>query len=142
MPTKTVVLSESELPILIDSLMSLMKECSIFTFNGPLGAGKTTIIREMLKRSGITQKITSPTFAYINIYENEKGQHFYHFDLYRIESINQFLAAGFQEYLDVPDSWVFIEWPTIILPLIQEKLCSVTIDYADGSNKRLITYIW
>lgn len=142
MPTKSIVVNESELTLVVASLLALMDECSIFAFTGPLGAGKTTIVRQMLKQRGVQEKITSPTFAYLNIYENQAGQHFYHFDLYRITSLNDFLAAGFSEYLYQPKSWVFVEWPAPIMPLIQEKVCYVTIDYADGMDKRKITYSW
>jgi tRNA threonylcarbamoyladenosine biosynthesis protein TsaE len=107
------------------------------TFTGPLGAGKTTIIRELLRRSGVTGLITSPTFTYVNLYTNEQGQTFYHFDLYRIQTLDEFAHAGFDEYLYQPNSRCFIEWPAIIEPLLSSNVCRVTLDY-DGSDARMI----
>jgi tRNA threonylcarbamoyladenosine biosynthesis protein TsaE len=143
MNKKTFIVSEKELDQVIDYLFDLMKDIHIFTFIGSLGAGKTTIIRQILKKWGIEGKITSPTFSYLNIYVNNLGEHFYHFDLYRINTMDQFLAAGFDEYLHMPQSWSFIEWPTVILPLLnKEKSCNITIEYAENNAKRIISITW
>ena len=85
----------------------------------------------MLKQKGVAQPVTSPTFTYVNVYENDNGQLFYHFDLYRIETLDAFIAAGFNEYLYAPNSWAFIEWPEVIMPLLTEAVCHCTIDYHD-----------
>ena len=123
----------------VDELYALMNQVHIYTFSGPLGAGKTTFIRHLLRRCGIEQPITSPTFNYVNVYENTKGELFYHFDLYRISSLNEFIEAGFDEFLYVEKSWVFIEWPEIVIPLLKKGVCSIFIDYYDA--KRLVKYI-
>ena len=65
-------------------LNNFKDKCRIFTFTGPLGAGKTTLVQALLKASDVRDVITSPTFTYVNIYTNEVGQKFYHFDLYRL----------------------------------------------------------
>lgn len=139
MNKKIFIVSEKELDAVVDYLFDLMKNIHIFAFVGALGAGKTTLIRELLKRWGIEQKITSPTFGYLNIYENNVGHRFYHFDLYRLNTVEQFEAAGFEEYLHIPNSWVFIEWPALIMNKLHNKSCSVIIEYADDADKRKIT---
>jgi|SRR5579872_3364565 tRNA threonylcarbamoyladenosine biosynthesis protein TsaE len=129
----------------LDDISSVAKQLQeqldnyrIITFTGPLGAGKTTLVKELLKQSGVADVVTSPTFTYLNIYENKKGQRFYHFDLYRIETLDQFLEAGFDEYLNQPQSLVLIEWPEPILPLLKEGACHIKIEYAgDGRTLTL-----
>jgi tRNA threonylcarbamoyladenosine biosynthesis protein TsaE len=135
-----LIISIEEIDKVVDALYALMDKYKIFTFEGPLGAGKTTVIQELLKKCGIHQPITSPTFNYVNVYENQKGQLFYHFDLYRIQSIDDFVQAGFDEFLYLPDSWAFIEWPKVIMPLLRKQVCEVTINYA-RDNKRLVTFL-
>ena len=137
---KTIIFDESNITDVAQQLVALMPECRIFTFNGPLGAGKTTLIRSMLKECGVTQAITSPTFTYLNVYENQKGQLFYHFDLYRLASLEEFQAAGFDEYLYQSHSWAFIEWPAVIMPLLKEKVCHITLDYGANHTERILTY--
>ena len=137
MEKRTIVFNEFEIDDLAHQLVKQMKDCKIFTFTGPLGAGKTTLIARMLAQLGVKQTVTSPTFTYLNVYENEQGQLFYHFDLYRIATLNDFVAAGFDEYLYAPNSWAFIEWPAVIMPLLKEKVCLCEIDYYD--NQRTIT---
>jgi tRNA threonylcarbamoyladenosine biosynthesis protein TsaE len=135
MKEETIIFSESEITQVTDRLQDIMAHCSIFTFDGPLGAGKTTVIRELLKKCGVRELVTSPTFTYLNMYENNQGQLFYHFDLYRLENLEEFLAAGFNEYLYAPGSWVFIEWPEIIIPLLKEKVCFCKLDYYENQRK-------
>ena len=136
---KKIIYGLDEIETVVDSLISVMGQCQIFTFTGSLGAGKTTLIRAILRKCGVAEGvITSPTFTYLNLYENQRGQTFYHFDLYRIEKLEEFLAAGFNEYLYVPNSWVFIEWPEPILSLLKKNVCHCSIEY-QGENKREIT---
>ena len=109
--TEKLVYGLDEVEAVAQKLVRYLDTHQIMTFAGPLGAGKTTLIQTLLRACGITQPITSPTFTYLNQYENDQGKTFYHFDLYRIPSLNDFLAAGCDEYLYVPDSRVLIEWP-------------------------------
>ena len=78
-------------------IKSIMNDFSIFIFEGPLGTGKTTLIREILGACGVQEVITSPTFTYVNSYTNGKGERFHHFDLYRIGSIDEFFYMGFDQ---------------------------------------------
>lgn len=126
-----------DIPAVAAELKKMMSTVKVFTFVGPLGAGKTTLIKELLAQCGVTQTINSPTFTYMNVYDNQKNELFYHFDLYRINSLDEFLAAGFNEYLYVPNSWAFVEWPAVIMPLLKEKTCMCDIAY--NNEQRIIT---
>jgi len=130
-----IIFGEDEIDEVVDFLQNKLKECKIMAFSGPLGAGKTTLIRSLLRKLGITEPITSPTFIYVNRYKNDQNQLFYHFDLYRIESVSDFLEAGFDEYFEQPNSWVFIEWPEVIMPLLKDNVCLIKLDYHDEKRK-------
>jgi tRNA threonylcarbamoyladenosine biosynthesis protein TsaE len=131
----------------LDSVVQEIKQISdnreILTFTGPLGAGKTTLIKNLLEEYGVNQnEVTSPTFSYVNIYYNGQGMAFYHFDLYRLHTPDEFISLGFDEYLYQPNSKIFIEWPAPILPLIKkDKACHITLDYGSNSNERIIQII-
>ena len=134
---KEYVYSLENIPDLIKNLKIDIKDSKILALTGQLGAGKTTLIRELLFSMGVKKsEVISPTFNYVNLYR-VNGDIIYHFDLYRIDSLNEFLEAGFDEYLN-SGSLVLIEWPEIILPLIQNRACFLNIDY-EGHNKRKLS---
>lgn len=130
-----IVFSQAEVPEVVDYLYSRLSDCKIMAFSGPLGAGKTTLIRKLLRKCGIEESITSPTFIYVNRYQNNKGQTFYHFDLYRMEHLSDFLEAGFDEYLQEPNSWIFVEWPEVIASILKNNCCYIILDYHNNKRK-------
>lgn len=112
-----------------DHVLPLCINHNIFTFTGPLGAGKTTLVRELLRQQGIQEPITSPTFGYLKSYQAPNNIMHHHFDLYRIKSIEDFMAAGFDEYVLHKKNISYIEWPEIIDQLLkQPTLISGTVD--------------
>ena len=111
-----------------------MTWAQVITFTGDLGAGKTTLIRALLKDLGVNQPITSPTFTYVNRYITANGKTLYHFDLYRLNALDEFMAQGFDEYLYQPNSWCLIEWPAVVMPLLTHGTCHITLDY-DGDSR-------
>ncbi len=119
---------------------------SVVTLTGGLGAGKTTFVGALLRHWGVGgEAISSPTFAYVNIYALADGRTAYHFDLYRLKNIKEFEAAGFFEYLYQPDSIALIEWPEIVLEAANEALmkdaCRVELEVV-GKAERKISYEW
>jgi len=78
--------------------------------SGEMGAGKTTIIQALCRQLGVTQVVTSPTFALINEYFTSSGDSVYHFDLYRIETVSELYDIGYEDYF-YSDAWCFVEWP-------------------------------
>lgn len=136
---KEITYSLDDHEVVIKELKQLMPSVQVFACVGPLGAGKTTTIKALLRSCGVTGVITSPTFTYVNEYSNDKDEHFYHFDLYRIGSVEEFQAQGFDEYLYEPNGWAFIEWPEVIKPLLTHNVCWVNFDYGDEPDKRVVT---
>lgn len=79
-------------------------------FSGEMGAGKTTLIASIVRQLGSIDRVSSPTFSIVNEYHCSDGRLMYHFDLYRIESIDELNEFGFDSYLD-SNAYIFIEWP-------------------------------
>jgi len=132
---KRIIAGLDQSQAVIDHLKSLLSVCQVFTFNGTLGAGKTTLVRMLLQQCGVEDVVTSPTFTYVNLYKNKQGKTFYHFDLYRIQTLDDFVAAGFDEYLYEENSISLIEWPELIQPLLKNSVCNVVIKM-HGFDKR------
>lgn len=101
----------------------------IFLLNGEMGAGKTTFVKAICKALHLNDA-SSPTFSLVNHYKNENAS-VYHFDLYRINNIEEALDFGFEEYLD-KDAYIFIEWPELIIPLLATQSTEINIQEEDG----------
>ncbi|MBN09144.1 MAG: tRNA (adenosine(37)-N6)-threonylcarbamoyltransferase complex ATPase subunit type 1 TsaE [Flavobacteriaceae bacterium] len=112
---------------------------SVTAFNGPMGAGKTTLIKAICKNLKFNETITSPTFSLVNTYVNESKEIIHHFDFYRIESIDEALDIGVEEYFE-SENKCFIEWPEKILPLLKFPLNNISIDII-SENKRTIKFL-
>lgn len=84
---------------------------NILLLRGNLGAGKTTFSQFLLKELGSDDEISSPTYSIVNEYNTPKGKVF-HFDLYRLKSVDEAYDFGIEEYLDNAFLSI-IEWPEI-----------------------------
>ncbi len=84
---------------------------SVLGFRGTLGAGKTTIIKNLISALGVKEKVTSPTFNIVRTYQIE-ALTIYHVDLYRLSSIHEFYDLDLP--LNEDDTLVFIEWSDMI----------------------------
>lgn len=118
-------------------VLPYLKKYAVVTLSGPLGAGKTTLVQAILRASGVDEDITSPTFTYMNIYTGAGNIGYYHFDLYRLSTEDEFLAAGFDEYLYAPNSRALIEWPAIISDLLDHSVCNIVLEYQDDNTRAL-----
>ena len=86
----------------------------VVRIDGPMGAGKTTLISSICKSLGVKEPISSPTFSLINTYESHDGI-IYHFDFYRLQNAEEALDFGIEEYLE-SGSLCFMEWAEKIIP--------------------------
>ena len=108
----------------------------IVLFNGQMGAGKTTIIKQLCKNMGVIDVVSSPTFGLVNEYQTIDNQTIYHFDCYRIKSEIEALDMGIDEYL-YSGNYCFIEWSEKIYNLIPEQHSIITIDEIDSQKRSL-----
>lgn len=109
----------------------------VFLLDAPMGAGKTTLIKMLCRHLGVTDNMSSPTYALVNEYRGKAADPIYHMDLYRLEKIEEALEIGIEEYL-YSGHYVFIEWPQLIEPLWPEEAVQVSIEVT-GPTSRLIT---
>ncbi|MBM3183726.1 MAG: tRNA (adenosine(37)-N6)-threonylcarbamoyltransferase complex ATPase subunit type 1 TsaE [Chlamydiae bacterium] len=92
-----------------EALACCLKPNAILALSGDLGSGKTSFVQGVAKGLGIFSPIQSPTFIYLNVYEEGKVP-FYHFDLYRLKNESDFWNMGFEEYFE-KGGITAIEWP-------------------------------
>ena len=130
--------SVEQLSEVSDYLLSMRDEASIIAFYGAMGAGKTTLIKNLCHRMGVTDEVNSPTFAIVNEYVTMEGESVYHFDFYRIKKIEEAYDIGFENYFD-SGNLCLIEWPEMIEPLMPEKYIRVEIRHGMTDDEREIT---
>lgn len=122
-----------------EKLAKTVQRSVVFTLKGDLGAGKTHFVKGFVKGLGCSALVTSPTFTLLNVYE---GGEFtvYHFDMYRLTSLEEAQELGFDEYFDLNslDGVVFVEWPENVEGLIKCPHIEIEIKKIDD-NKRKIT---
>lgn len=97
---------------------AMMKNGAVIFLYGPLGAGKTTLVRGFLRHLGYRDKVKSPTYTLIETYEIG-ARNIYHFDFYRLTNSNELRHIGIQEYFST-HSVCLIEWPEKGFPLLPE----------------------
>lgn len=102
------------------------KPTNIWVFDGEMGAGKTTLIKEIGWQMGIVDTIQSPTYSIVNEYQNVSGDAFYHFDFYRLKNETEALDMGYEEYF-YDNSYCFIEWASKIPSLMPENYLKIAI---------------
>lgn len=134
--------------IRIDSLDSIRQaardfvaaigESSVFAFYGKMGAGKTTFIKAVCEELGVSDVITSPTFAIVNEYRSDTtGELIYHFDFYRVKKIEEVYDMGFEDYF-YSGALCFIEWPELCEEVLPDDTVKVTIDEQPDGSRTLI----
>jgi len=107
-----------------------------FAFHGTMGAGKTTFIKALCKLLGATDVVTSPTFALVNEYNTENGETLYHFDLYRINSVDELFDLGYEDYF-FSDSYIFVEWAEKAEALMPDMFKQVFIEVVNSGSRRV-----
>ena len=116
--------------------IAAMGDNTVFALYGKMGAGKTTFVKALCEELGVTDVITSPTFAIVNEYRSDEGgELIYHFDFYRIKKLGEVYDMGYEDYF-YSGALCFIEWPELVEELLPGNAVKVTIEeLEDGSRK-------
>ena len=120
-----------------DYLIALRGEADVIAFYGSMGVGKTTLIKDLCHRMGVTDEVNSPTFAIVNEYVTEEGESVYHFDFYRIKKLEEAYDIGYENYF-YSGNLCLIEWPEMIEPLLPERYLRVVIQHGETDDERKI----
>jgi len=118
-----------ELPEVAQKIIDQLQH-KLITFEGEMGAGKTTFIKEFVKVLGTNDEVSSPTFSIVNEYETDKGK-VYHFDFYRLNHEDEALDFGIEEYL-YSNQYCLMEWPNKIANFIPDEHHTITLENVDG----------
>lgn len=135
--TEIEIKTLGELPKAARRLINMLGDRTVVAFHGEMGAGKTTFINEMCRQLGVeTDSTASPTFALINEYRSDTtAELIYHFDLYRVENLDEALDMGVEDYLDC-GALCLIEWPDVIDAVLPSDTVDVDITVnSDGTRK-------
>lgn len=134
MPNKLYVAhSLQDLPGIAKSIIADAGIEKVWRFDGEMGAGKTTFIKKICRELGVTDNVQSPTFSIVNEYITSTNEAIYHFDCYRLASVEEALNIGIEEYF-YSGNYCFIEWAERIEELIPENavLIKITENAAGG----------
>lgn len=142
MSTTTIHVENIEgLPAAAGEFLSLMGDETVYAFRGEMGAGKTTFISALSQALGVdTDEANSPSFAIVNEYRSgTTAELIYHFDLYRLDNLEEVMDIGFEDYLD-SGALCLIEWPEIVADILPDDTVWVDIrSNDDGSRDITVT---
>ena len=110
---------------------------NIVAFYGNMGAGKTTLIKNLCAKLGVQDEVNSPTFALVNEYQTENLDSVFHFDFYRIKSLEEVFDIGYEDYF-YGGNLCLLEWPELIDPLMPEHFIKVEITLGETDTSRKI----
>jgi tRNA threonylcarbamoyladenosine biosynthesis protein TsaE len=115
------------------AVASLARPGDVVVLAGDLGAGKTAFVQGFGRALGVEERITSPTFTLVHVYEGRLPVH--HLDVYRLDQLNEALDLGLAEMLD-EGGVVLIEWGDAILPVLPHDLLEVRLTFGEGDDDR------
>ena len=117
-------------------LLNFAGEEKIFIFEGGMGAGKTTFIKDICLALNVTDLVSSPTFSIVNEYITTNREAVYHFDFYRIKDLQEAYDIGYEEYF-YSGQVCLIEWPEKIASILPESYIKVKIDLIDEETREM-----
>ena len=117
--------------------IAAMGDNTVFALYGKMGAGKTTFVKALCEELGVSDVISSPTFAIVNEYRSdETGELIYHFDFYRITGVDDLYATGFFDYLD-GTRVLAVEWSERIPDALPEGAIHIRFEPLENDCRRI-----
>jgi tRNA threonylcarbamoyladenosine biosynthesis protein TsaE len=134
-----IIYSLNDLPNIVKIILSSVNH-KVIGFFGDMGSGKTTLIKSIIKELKSHDSGNSPTYGLVHEYRNSDDKLIaYHFDCYRLESAEEALDIGLEEYLGA-DCWIFIEWPEKIAELLPAERSEIHIRMVDSNTRELVIH--
>ena len=129
-----------ELSKVSDLLLDWREKSNIIAFYGTMGAGKTTLVKNLCQKLGVSDEVNSPTFALVNEYQTETFDSIFHFDFYRIKSLEEVFDIGYEDYF-YGEGVCLVEWAELVKDLIPQDAIWITVekDYSKDDDYRCIT---
>ena len=112
------------------------KYSKVICLRGGLGAGKTTLVSAFCKLIKSDDETSSPTFSIVNEYTYPSGS-IYHFDLYRLEDIEELMDIGIEDYLS-QNQYCLFEWPDLVIESVLDNYILVTIEEVEDSGRKVL----
>jgi tRNA threonylcarbamoyladenosine biosynthesis protein TsaE len=113
------------------------KPSKVLLFYGEMGAGKTTLIKEIARALGVKGATGSPTFSLVNEYNINEHEKLFHFDMYRLKTESEAYDMGMDEYL-YSGHWCLVEWPENVPNLLPEEHTAIRLSVLPDGNRRLL----
>ena len=133
---KLIGISKERLPIAAKQIIDYCAGEKIWIFNGRMGAGKTTLIKEIAQQLQVEEVVSSPSFSIVNEYNDAQGKPIYHFDFYRIDDQEEALDLGVEEYF-YSGNYCLIEWAERISAYIPEKFALISIEVGQQDEREI-----
>ncbi|MGE5420416.1 MAG: tRNA (adenosine(37)-N6)-threonylcarbamoyltransferase complex ATPase subunit type 1 TsaE [Chloroflexota bacterium] len=133
---KLEIRDKKQLPHAARELLKHADNRRIVAFYGPMGSGKTTIIKAVCKELGAADIVSSPTFTLVNEYKTTGGESVFHIDFYRIKKQEEVFDFGIEEYL-TGESWCFMEWPELVEEILPPGMIRVKINVGEDGKRTL-----
>lgn len=127
---------KKQLPHAARKLLEIAGDKRILAFYGPMGSGKTTIIKAVCTALGAVDIVSSPTFTLVNEYKTSNGESLYHIDFYRIKKLEEVLDFGIEEYL-TGDTYCFLEWPELVAEILPTGIMEIRISVGNNNERAL-----
>ena len=137
---KVVTRSPEETRILGASLAPTLLPGDVLSLSGDLGAGKTVFVQGLATALGVTDRVTSPTFTIVHEYDGRYP--IMHLDVYRLDSFQEIIDLGFEEYFD-PRAVVLIEWGEAVEQLLPRRHLRIELrrsEDAEADDDRLVVF--
>ena len=137
-----IIRDETETKKFATDVAQTLKKGDVIALVGDLGTGKTTLSKYIAEALGITETITSPTFTIVQEYHSGRLP-LYHFDVYRVDDIEEMYRIGYEEYFYGEGEYFYgegvciVEWADIVEEIIPEDAKVIFIEYGEDEGERL-----